>query len=102
MEYHPNFKDLPKLIKNRLPTLYESPRTRKVFSDDKIQIRTGFRRTKNLKDLLFPSSLPVADQKNSINSAIIGCYKCHRQACGACQNFLAPAKRIIIVTTGKS
>ena len=62
MDYHPNLKDFPKLIKNHLPTLYESPRMRKVFSHDKVQIRTGFRRTKNLKDLLVPSSLPVADQ----------------------------------------
>ena len=66
MDYHPNLKDLPKLIKNHLPTLYESPSMRKVFSDDKVQIRTGFRRTKNLNDLLVPSSLPVADQENSI------------------------------------
>ena len=62
MDYRPNYKDLPKLIKDHLPTLYESPRIRKVFSDDKVQIRTGFRRTKNLKDLLVPFSLPAADQ----------------------------------------
>ena len=42
MDYHPNLKDLPKLIKNHLPTLYESPCMRKVFSNDKVQIRTGF------------------------------------------------------------
>ena len=59
MDYHPNLKDLPKLIKNHLPTLYESPRMRKVFSDDKVQIRTGFRRTKNLKDLLVPFQLQI-------------------------------------------
>ena len=85
MDYHPNLKDLPKLIKNHLPTLYESPRMRNVFSDDKVQIGTGFRRTKNHKDLLVPSSLPVADQENSVNSGIIGCYRCHRQVCDACQ-----------------
>ena len=84
MDYHPNLKDLSKLIKNHLPTLYESPCMRKVFSDDKVQIRTGFHRTKNLKDLRVPSSLPVADQDNSINSSIIGCYRCHRQVCDAC------------------
>ena len=77
MDYHPNLKDLPKLIKNHLPTRYESPSMRKVFRDDKVQIKTGFHRTKNLEDLLVPSSLPVADQENSINSGIIGCYRCH-------------------------
>ena len=98
MDYHPNLKDLPKL----LPTLYESRRMRKAFTDDKVQIRTGFRRTKNLKDLLVLSSFPVADQETSINSYIIGCYRCHRQVCDACQNFLVPAKRIKSVTTGKT
>ena len=102
MDYHPNLKDLPKLINNHLPSLYESPRMRKVFSDDKVQIRTGFCRTKNLKDLLVPSSLPVVDQENSINSSIIDCYRCHRQVCDACQNFLVPAKCIKSVTTSKS
>ena len=102
MDYHPNLKNIPRLIKNHLPTLHESSRMRKVFSDDKVQIRTGFRRSKNLKDLLVPSSLPVADQENIINSSILGCYRCHRQVCDACQNFLVPAKRIKSVTTGKS
>ena len=102
MDYHPDLKDLPKLINNHLPTLYESPRMRKVSSDDKVQIGTGSRRTKNLKDLLVPSSLPVVDQENSIYSGIIRYYRCHRQVCNACQNFLVPAKRIKSVTTGKS
>ena len=102
MDYHPYLKHIPKLIKNHLPTLHESPRMRKVFSDDKVQIRTGFRRTKNLKDLLVPSSLPVADQDTSINSGSIGCHRCHRQVCDACQNFLVLAKRIKSVTTGKT
>ena len=48
MDYHPNLKDFPKLVKSHLPTLYESPRMRKLFSNDKVQIRAGFRRTKDL------------------------------------------------------
>ena len=94
MDYHPNLKDLPKLTKSHLPTLYESPRMRKLFSDDNVQIRTGFRRTKNLKDLLVPSSLPDTVQENWTDSDNIGCYRCHRRVCDACQNFLVPVKRI--------
>ena len=55
MDYHPNFRDIPKLIKDHLSILYESPRMKKVFNSNKTCIRTGFRRTKNLKDLLVPS-----------------------------------------------
>ena len=102
MDYHPNLKDLPKLIKSHLPTLYKSPRMRKRFSNDNEQIRTGFRRTKNLKDLLVPSSLPDIVQENCTDSDNIGCYRCHRQVCDACQNFLIPAKRIKSVVTRKS
>ena len=102
MDYHPNLKDLPKLIKSHLPTLYESPRMRKLFSNDKVQIRTGFHRTKNLKDLLVPSSLPDIVQENCTDSDNIGCYRCHPQVCDACQNFLIPAKRIKSVVTRKS
>ena len=102
MEYHPNLKDLPKLIKNNLPTLHESPRMRKLFSDDKVQIRTGIRRTKNLKDLLVPSSLPDTDQENCTDSDNIDCYRCHRRVCDACQHFLVPEKRIKSVVTRKS
>ena len=77
MDYYPNLKDLPKLIKNHLPTLYKSLHMRKVLSDDKVQIRTGFCRTKNFKDLLVSSSLPIGDQENGIKSGIIWCYRCH-------------------------
>ena len=63
---------------------------RKVFSDDKVQIRTGFRRSKNVKDLLVPSSLPVADQENIINSSILGCYRCHRTGMRCLPKLLSP------------
>ena len=102
MDYHPNLKDLPKLIKSHLPTLYESPRMRKLFSDYKVQIRTGFRRTNNLKDLHVPSSLPDTVQENCTDRDNIGCYRCHRRVCDACQNFLVPEKRIKSVVRRKS
>ena len=54
MDYHPNFRDIPKLIRDHLSILYESLCMKKVFSNDKTCIRTGFHRTKNLNDDLFP------------------------------------------------
>ena len=74
----------------------------KLFSDDKVQIRTGFLRTKHLKDLLVPSSLPDTVQKNCTDSDNIGCYRCHQRVCDGCQNFLVSAKRIKSVVTRKS
>ena len=43
MDYHPNLKDLPKLIKNHLPTLYtESPHMRKFLVMTKYKIGLDF------------------------------------------------------------
>ena len=75
---------------------------KKVFSSNKTCIRTGFRRTKNLKDLLVPSALPDADRVDRVSSDTLGCFRCDRQVCDACHNFLLPAKRIKSVVTGKS
>ena len=70
----------------------------------KYKLGLEFEEQRIFKDLLVPSSLPVADQETIINSGIIGCYRCHQQVCDACQNFLVPvpAKPIESVTTGKS
>ena len=73
---------------------------RKVFSQDNTCIRTGFRKTKNLKDMLVKSSVQPVNTPLFDNS---GCLKCHRKVCDACQNFLLPYRLIIIsVATGKS
>ena len=72
---------------------------RKVFSQDNTCIRTGFRRTKNLKDMLVKSSVQPVTTPQTDNP---GCFKCHRKVCDACQNFLLPYRHIISVATGKS
>ena len=41
---------------------------KKVFSNDKTRIRTGFHRTRNLKDLLVPSALPDLNRTDNSNS----------------------------------
>ena len=87
MDYHPNFRDIPKLIRDHLSILYESPRMRKVFSNDKTRIRIGFRRMKNLKDLLVPSALPDLNRVDTLNSDVVSCLRCNRKVCDACHNF---------------
>ena len=102
MDYHPNFRDIPKLIRDHLSILYESPHMKKVFSNDKTHIRTSFRRTKTLKDLLVPLALPDLNRSDNLNSDVIGCLRCDRKVCDACHNFLLPSNRIKSVATGKS
>ena len=102
MDYHPNFRDIPKLIRDHLSILSESPRMKKVLSNDKTRIRTDFRRKKNLKDLLVPSALPDLNRAYTLNSDVVGCFRCNRKVCDACHNFLLPSKRIKSVGTGRS
>ena len=75
---------------------------RKVFSNNKTRIRTGFRRTKNLKDLLVSSALPDLNRTDTLNSDAVGCFRCDRNVSDACHNFLLPSNRIKSVATGKS
>ena len=70
-----------------------------VVSSNKTCIRTGFQRTKNLKDLLVPSALHDVNSAESIRSDALGCFRCDRKVCDACHNFLLPAKCIKSVVT---
>ena len=72
---------------------------RKVFSQDKTCIRTGFGRTKNLKDMLVKSSVQPVTMSHIDNP---GCFKCHHKVCDAFQNFLLLCRSIISLATGKS
>ena len=101
MDYHPNFRDIPKLIRDHLSILYMTLRMKKVFSNDKTRIRTGFRRTKNLKDLLVPSMLLDLNRVDTLNSDVVDCFRCNRNVCDSCHNFLLPSNRIKSVATGK-
>ena len=56
-DYHLNFCSIPLLIRDHLKILFKSPYMREVFSQDKTCIRTGFHRTKDLKDMLVQSSV---------------------------------------------
>ena len=50
---------------------------KKVFSNDKTYIRTGFRRTKNLKDLLVLLALHDLNKVYTLNSDATGCFGCN-------------------------
>ena len=75
---------------------------KKVFNGNKTCIRTGFRRTKNLKDLLVSSVLSDVNSAESVSNDALDCFRCDRKVCDACHNFLLPAKHIKSVVTGKS
>ena len=55
-EFIPLLLDLNKLIRNRLPLLYSDPKMKIVFPEK--SIKTIYKRGKNLKQILSPSSFP--------------------------------------------
>ena len=83
MDYHPNFRDIPKLIRDHLSILYESPRIKNAFNNNKTRIGTGFRSTKNLKDLLVPSALSDLNRVDTLNNDVVGCFRYNRKVCDA-------------------
>ena len=62
----------------------------KVFSSNKTCIRTGFWRTKILKDLL-PSALSDVNSAESVSSDALGCFRCDQKVCCLPQ-FSTPSK----------
>ena len=55
-----------------------------------------------MKELLVPSALPDVDRVDRVSTDTLGCFRCGRQVCDACHNFLLPAKCIKSVVTSKS
>ena len=67
MDYHPNLKDLPN---NLLPTLYESPRMRKVFSDDKVKLGLVFAEQRILRIYLSTLHFQLQIRKIVLTAAL--------------------------------
>ena len=55
-DHHPTLRNLGSIIKRHLPILYKSVAMKETFNPNKICIMTGFRRHKNLKEILSPAA----------------------------------------------
>ena len=68
-EFNPLLPDLNRLVRNRLPLLYNDPKTKLVIPER--SIKTVYKRGKNMKEILSPSSFPLT--KNLIVGSISNC-----------------------------
>ena len=59
LDYHPTLRSVGSVIKRDLPILYKSVAMKETFNPDKTRIMTGFRRHKNLKEILSPAAFPT-------------------------------------------
>ena len=100
LDYHSAFKNLDAIIRKHLPILNKSARMKEIFDPSTMRIQTGFRRHKNLKELLSPASFPNTDRMQQLPPNA-GCQKCKKK-CFVCQNFLLESPSITSVATGAS
>ena len=78
-EFNTLLPDLNTLIKNRLPLLYSDPKMKIAFPEK--SIKAIYKRGKNLKEMLSPSSFPST--KNLIVGSVNKCNK----RCNTCTKF---------------
>ena len=82
LDFHPAFKSVGAIIREHLPILNKSVRTKEMFDPITTRILTGFRRHKNLKELLSPASFPNTHRKQQpLPNA--GCQK-YKKKCFFC------------------
>ena len=93
-EFNPLLPDLNKLIRNTLPLLYIDPKMKIAYPEK--SIKAIYKRGKNLKEILSPSSFP------STKSLIVGSISsCNRRRDDICTNFMVFGNTFTCTATGK-
>ena len=77
LDYHPTLHDVGSIIKRHLLILYKSVAMKETLNPDKIHITIGFRRHKNLKEILNPAAFPTNKNKQVVLDT--GCKKCNKK-----------------------
>ena len=97
LDYHSTLRNVGSIIKCHLPILYKSVAMKETFNPDKTRIMIGFRRHKNLKEILSPAVFPTNKNKQVVLDT--GCKKCNKK-CNLCRDFLQESPTIIGLATG--
>ena len=97
LDYHPILRNVGSIIKRHLPILYKSVAMKETFNPDKTRIMIGFRRHKNLKEILSPAAFPTNKNKQVVLDT--GCKKCNKK-CYVCHDFLQESPTITSLATG--
>ena len=97
LDYHPTLRNVSSIIKRHLPILYKSVAMKETFNPDKTRIMIGFRRHKNLKEILSPAAFPTNKNKQVVLDT--GCKNCNKK-CYVCRDFLQENSTITSLATG--
>ena len=77
---NPLLPNIKRIIKKHLPVLHSSHKMLQIFPENSVNVT--YRRNKNLKELISPSSFPRTIKENNCSIE-----KCNRR-CDICKNFL--------------
>ena len=99
LDYHPSLRNVGAIFCQYLPILFKFTAMEQAFNCNGASIMVGYRRHKNIKEILSPPACPKT--KNSKPPPSAGCNKCTSK-CYVCRNFLIESSTITSVATGLS
>ena len=98
LDYNPILPDIQNIIKKHFHLLRSSPQIAEMFPAK--SVFPAYRRTKNLKEVLAPSKLRQNSAANQMFNEG-GCFKCDKNRCDLCKNFLLQASKFQSSATGR-
>ena len=98
LNYNPILPDVQSIIRKHAHLLRSSPLIAEIFPAK--SVFPAYRRTKNLKEILAPSKFQTSPATNqTVNEG--GCFKCEKNRCDLCKNFLLQASKFQSSATGR-
>ena len=98
LDYNPILPDVQNIIRRHLHLLRSSPQITEIFPAK--SVFPAYRRTKNLKEVLAPSKFRPSSAANQTGNEG-GCFKCDKNRCDLCKNFLLQASKFQSSATGR-
>ena len=98
LDYNPILPDIQSIIRKHVHLLRSSPQITESFPAK--SVFPAYRRTKNLKEILAPSKFrPSSAANQTVNKG--GCFKCEKNRCDLCKNFLLQTSKFQSSATGR-
>ena len=99
LDYFPALRNVGGTLRQYLPILFQSTAMEQAFNSSGARTMVGYRRLKNLKEILSPAAYPRTNILKPPPNA--GCNKCTSK-CYVCRDFLTESSTITSVATGLS
>ena len=89
LDNNPIWPDIQNIIRKHVHLLRSSPQITEIVPAK--SVFPAYHRTKNLKEVLAPSKFRTSSANPTVNEG--GCFKCDKNRCDLCKNFLLQASK---------